>query len=84
MKLSKEELAALGKLSEPEVIDQDARYRDSAGRTLTEIQQASVVYELNPAREGLMCYDGPSAEYAAKMADSRYTRYKNTIYGHRG
>ena len=82
MKLSQEEKAALENLSKSEkVFDQDAQYRDSAGRTLTEIQQANVNYRLNPKRIGLMGYDNPLAEREAKIEDPRYTLYnENTKY----
>lgn len=82
MKLSPEEKAALDALSTTDdCFDQDAPYRDSAGRTLTEIQQANVNYTLNPARKGLMCYDSSYAEKLAKIKDPRYTFYdKETQY----
>ena len=73
MKLNKKELEAIAKLAD--VIDQEARYRDSAGRTLTEIQQSKVGYKLHPGREGLMYYDNQFAELEAKRADPRYTDY---------
>ena len=79
MKLTQEEKAALDALSNSDDFNQDARYRDSAGRTLTEIQQAAVSYKLDPKREGLMAYDNPSAEKYAKINDPRYTLYYEEI-----
>jgi len=77
MNLSEEEKAALDALSSPDdVFDQDAPYRDSAGRTLTEIQQANVPYKLDPRRRGLMAYDKMHEEKEAKIKDPRYTKYK--------
>ncbi len=72
MELSEKEASSIDKLSE---LDQDARYRDPDGRTLTEIQQSKVSYRLNPSREGLMHYDNRIAEKKAKSADPRYFYY---------
>ena len=74
-KLNKKELETIAKLADVIELDQEARYRDSAGRTLTEIQQSKVEYRLNPRREGLMFYDNHLAELEAKRADPRYTDY---------
>ena len=72
--MDKKELEALARLSDEE-LDQEARYRDSEGRTLTEIQQSKVDYKLNPRRRGLMWYDNHFAELRAKQNDPRYTNY---------
>ena len=74
-KLNKKELETIAKLADVSELDQEARYRDSAGRTLTEIQQSQVEHKLNPGREGLMFYDCPAAELEAKRNDPRYTNY---------
>jgi len=74
MELTKAERDLLAALAED--IDQDARYRDATGRTLTEIQQDSVKYRLDPRREGIMFYDNANAELAAKRRDPRYTNYQ--------
>ena len=76
MKLTDEEREALDALAGEPELDQDTRYRDSTGRTLTEIEQDSVSYKIDPRREGLMCYDNSHAELKAKRRDPRYTKYK--------
>jgi len=78
-KLNKKEMAAMAKLIDTPVLDQNARYRDSAGRTLTEIQQSKVSYRLNPKREGIMVYDNVVAEKQAKCEDPRYTEWEKDI-----
>ena len=75
MKLNKKELEAIAKLADVSELDQEARYRDSAGRSLTEIRQGEVDYKLHPGREGLMFYDNQLAELEAKRNDPRYTNY---------
>ena len=76
MVLSKKEKLALDGIDSPEDFDQDAPYRDIAGRTLTEIHESETGRKSGFA-PGLMCYDNTCAELMAKNADPRYTEYNN-------